>query len=119
MLEKMQAIVDQYVKLYKNDFDADREWMKSHGDEYSGKFIWIVRENGTNLIPEYSRKTLQNNLLQRYLFGYSRPRKIAADLAETIPNCYHDAEAWYYCNSHNLKRIDRETAYQLAKEFAR
>lgn len=47
MLDKMQTIVDKYVKHYKTDFDIDKKTME---EEPEGVFVWMLRDSGTQLL---------------------------------------------------------------------
>ena len=54
LFEKMQNIVNRYVKHYKEDFEEDKRYileMINENDDlkYERYLFWIVRKHGTNI----------------------------------------------------------------------
>lgn len=58
----MEAIVERYVKAYREDFAIDKDVL-SHTTE--SRYLWLVRRCGTNLIPISA--VPHSNVVEHYL----------------------------------------------------
>ena len=93
IVKKMNNIVIKNVKYFRNDFYLhDICLMK----EYPGRFIWMTRETGTDLIPI--------DFLDKYMISWFHAVKKAN-------------KNFYYYNGKTLKKINIEEADKIINEY--
>lgn len=59
---KMAAVVNRYVKAYREDFAIDKDILSQPTEN---RYLWLVRRCGTNLIPMSA--VAQSDVVRHYL----------------------------------------------------
>lgn len=59
---KMEAVVNRYVKVYREDFAIDKDILSQPTED---RYLWLVRRCGTNLIPMSA--VPHSNVVEHYL----------------------------------------------------
>lgn len=116
LITKMRELVDSHVKYYKEDLDYDIKHILDTPEYCTGKFVWVTRVCGTNLVPRYADEFLSGEDAVRYLFGHEKPKAIAIGECENIMNCYEDAVAFFTYDGSEFIQVSREEAYKWLRE---
>ena len=61
---------NRYVKNYKNDLNIDLDFIDAH-DDNGFNFIYVTRENGSNIFNMFELEKHEHYEKIKYLFGYS------------------------------------------------
>jgi hypothetical protein len=95
LINKMLSIVTRKTKYFQTDFTKhDIAFIK---DNPTAKFIWIVREMGTNISIFHTNESLPVAGEQvKYLFGHADRYHILTDGLKAFKNCFDDKQHEFY-----------------------
>lgn len=110
LITKMENIVKRYVKAYREDFKQDILILQKYADPNVSneckKFVWIVRECGTNLV---FCKDVHNSTVYDYYLREETNRFYEIDLvAKTCSNIRNPVKYLNDCKCKHKELTEKE-----------
>lgn len=101
---KMEAVVNRYVKAYKEDFAIDKDVLSQPTESC---YLWLVRRCGTNLIPMSA--VVHSDVVKHYL----ETRRDNPERANEVARFYEvDAKTLSFKAIRNVDKYYRQVCVQ-------